>query len=196
MFTGIIESTGLVEVLRETEVPGTFELVMRTSLAKELQAGDSLASNGCCLTTVGRTVSTVRFDLLAETVRRTNLGTLKSGDVVNLERPLPASGRFDGHIVQGHVDATGDVLAIERAGRDHRIEISFPSEFAHYVAFKGSIAVNGISLTVAEIQHGRFATWIIPHTWEVTNLRLLHPGVSVNLEFDLIAKYVERMMRR
>jgi riboflavin synthase len=196
MFTGIIESTGLVEVLRETEVPGTFELVIQTSLAKELQAGDSLASDGCCLTTVGRTVSTVRFDLLAETVRRTNLGTLKSGDVVNLERPLPASGRFDGHIVQGHVDATGEVLAIEPAGRDHRIEISFPSEFAHYVAFKGSIAVNGISLTVAEIQQGRFATWVIPHTWEVTNLRLLHPGASVNLEFDLIAKYVERMMKR
>jgi riboflavin synthase len=196
MFTGIIESTGLVEGLRETEVPGTFELVIQTSLAKELRAGDSLANNGCCLTVIDRTTSTVAFDLLDETLRRTNLGTLKSGDVVNLERPLPASGRFDGHIVQGHVDATGEVLTIEPAGRDQRIEISLPSEFAHYVVFKGSIAVNGISLTVAEVGPGRFVNWIIPHTWEATNLRLLNPGAKVNLEFDLIAKYVERMVKR
>lgn len=196
MFTGIIESTGLVERLRETEASGTSELVIRTSLAKKLQTGDSLANNGCCLSVVGRTVSTVAFDLLAETLRRTNLGILKPGDVVNLERPLRASGRFDGHIVQGHIDVTGEVLAIEPVGRDHRIQVSFPSEFAQYVVSKGSIAVNGISLTVAEVEQGWFVTWIIPHTWKVTNLRLLHPGARVNLEFDLIAKYVERMMKR
>ena len=193
MFTGIVESTGRVEELRETGVSGAFELVIRTPLAEKLRTGDSLANNGCCLTVVGKTVSTVVFDLLAETLRRTNLGLLKPGDLVNLERPLPVSGRFDGHIVQGHVDATGEVLAIEPAGRDQRIQISFPSEFAHYVVAKGSIAVNGISLTVAEIEEESFVVWIIPHTWEVTNLHVLRPGSKANLEFDLIAKYVERM---
>ena len=195
MFTGIIESTGCVEELRETEVPGAFVLVLRTPLAAELRTGDSLANNGCCLTVARKTGSTVAFDLLAETLRRTNLGLLKPGDLVNLERPLPVTGRFDGHIVQGHIDATGEVLAIEPAGRDRRIQISFPSEFAHYVVSKGSIAVNGISFTVAEVEQGSFAVWIIPHTWEVTNLHALSRGAKVNLEFDLIAKYVERMMR-
>ena len=195
MFTGIIESTGWVEELHETVVPGAFVLVIRTPLAAELRTGDSLANNGCCLTVAAKTGATVAFDLLAETLRRTNLGLLKPGDLVNLERPLPASGRFDGHIVQGHIDATGEVLAIEPAGRDWRIQISSPSEFARYVLSKGSIAVNGISLTVAEVEQGSFAVWIIPHTWEATNLHVLSRGSKVNLEFDLIAKYVERMVR-
>ena len=195
MFTGIIESIGSVEELRETAVPGAFALVIGTPLAAELRTGDSLANNGCCLTVAAKTVSTVAFDLLAETLRRTNLGLLKPGDLVNLERPLPASGRFDGHIVQGHIDATGEVLAIEPAGRDRRIQISFSSDFAHYVVSKGSVAVNGISLTVAEVEQGSFAVWIIPQTWEVTNLHVLSRGSKVNLEFDLIAKYVERMVR-
>jgi len=193
MFTGIVEAVGEVARLVES-TPGTYLLEIRTSLASEMKIGDSLANNGVCLTVVSLTDSTLGFDLLAETVRRSNLIDLKVGDLVNLERSMAASSRFEGHIVQGHVDTTARLFAVEAAEQDHRIEIELPQDFAQYIAHKGSIAVNGISLTVAELNPNRFAIWIIPHTWSQTNLHRLRRGARVNLEFDLIAKYVERLV--
>jgi len=193
MFTGIIETTGEVINLRES-TPGTYRLEIRTTLAPELRIGDSLSNNGCCLTVVSRTADLIAFDLLAETANRTNLSDRKSGSLFNLERPLPVNGRFDGHIVQGHVDSTARTLTIEEHGQDHRIEIELPEGFQQYVVFKGSIAINGISLTVADLTAKSFVVWIIPHTWSVTNLHQLRAGDRVNLEFDLVAKYIERMM--
>jgi len=174
--------------------PGTYRLEVETSIASELKIGDSVANNGVCLTVVVRSSNRIGFDLLAETLRRSNLGDLRAGDLINLERPMRAASRFDGHIVQGHVDTTAKLLAVEAVGQDHRIEIELPLEFAQYVVFKGSIAVSGVSLTVAELHPDRFVIWIIPHTWSVTNLHRLRRGDRVNLEFDLIAKYVERLL--
>lgn len=173
---------------------GKRRLAIQTPIASELKIGDSLANNGVCLTVVSQTDVALEFDLLAETFERSNLKKLKTGDLVNLERPMAASSRFDGHIVQGHVDTTGRLLGIEAAGQDHRIEVELPAPFQQYVVFKGSIAVNGISLTIAEVSADRFVNWIIPHTWKMTNLHRLKPGDQVNLEFDLVAKYVERMI--
>ena len=193
MFTGIVEAIG--EVARMVEsTPGTYLLEIRTTLASQMKISDSLSNNGVCLTAISQDASTLGFDLLAETATRSNLIDLKAGDLVNLERPMAASSRFDGHIVQGHVDTTAKVLAVEAVGQDHRIEIGLPRDFAQYVVFKGSIAVNGISLTIAELNSDRFVTWIIPHTWSQTNLHRLRPGDRVNLEFDLVAKYVERLL--
>jgi len=194
MFTGIIETVG--EVVRITKSPsGTFRLEVSTTLASRLQIGDSLANNGVCLTVVAKKPGAVEFDLLAETAIRTNLSELKVGSLINLERPMLAASRFDGHIVQGHVDATAVIVAIEGLGQDHRIEIALPDAFQRYIVFKGSVAVNGISLTVAEVRERSFVVWIIPHTWDRTNLRCLAPGNRVNLEFDVVAKYVERMLQ-
>jgi riboflavin synthase len=193
MFTGIVEAVGEVTTMAES-TPGTYRLEIRMPLASELKIGDSLANNGVCLTVISQTHFAVGFDLLAETVLRSNLGHLKIGDLVNLERPMAASSRFDGHIVQGHVDTTAKLRAVEEVGQDHRIEIELPAAFQQYVVFKGSIAVNGISLTVAELHADRFVNWIIPHTWKMTNLHRLKPGDDINLEFDVVAKYVERMI--
>jgi riboflavin synthase len=193
MFTGIVEAVG--EVARMVEsTPGTYLLELQTPLASQMKIGDSLANNGVCLTVVSQTPSILGFDLLAETVTRSNLLDLKVGDLVNLERSMAASSRFDGHLVQGHVDTTAKLLAVEAHGQDHRIEVELPRDFARYVIFKGSIAVNGVSLTVAELLSDRFVNWIIPHTWSLTNLRQLQPGDRVNLEFDQIAKYLERLV--
>jgi riboflavin synthase len=195
VFTGIVETAGHMKRSEPTSNGGT-QLVIDTHLAGELEVGASVALNGCCLTVSGVSGSEIRFDLLGETLRRTNLGDLKPGDVINLERPMQANGRFDGHVVQGHIDTTSPVESIEPAGTDHRVEIALPEEFSQYVVFKGSVAVDGISLTVAELHPDRFVLWIIPHTWRVTNLHRRKPGDRVNLEFDLIAKYVERMLGR
>jgi riboflavin synthase len=194
VFTGIIEATGEIKGAERSANGGT-EMVIATELAKELEVGASLALNGCCLTVTGRSGSEIRFDLLAETLRRTNLGDLKPGDLINLERPMQANGRFDGHVVQGHIDTTSQIQSIESVGADHRIEIVLPEAFSRYVVFKGSIAVDGISLTIAELDEDRFTIWIIPHTWQVTNLQRRKATERVNLEFDLIAKYVERMVQ-
>ncbi|HZC36505.1 MAG TPA: riboflavin synthase [Chthoniobacterales bacterium] len=193
MFTGIVEATGKLVLLDKNELGG-FRLEIEAPFSEELAQGASLALNGCCLTVTEVAQSRLRFDLLGETLRRTNLGDLRPGDLVNLERPMLANGRFDGHVVQGHIDATAAVLAVEAKGADHRIEIELPSSFEQYVVFKGSVAVDGISLTIAELRADSFVLWIIPHTWKVTNFHRLTPGVRVNLEFDLIAKYVERIL--
>jgi riboflavin synthase len=193
MFTGIVEATGKLDALTKTD-SGGFRLEIETPFSRELAPGASLAVNGCCLTVTEIIQSRLRFDLLGETLGRTNLGDLQKGDLVNLERPMAADGRFDGHLVQGHIDTTAPVLSLERSGSDRRVEIELPRGFEQYVVFKGSVAVDGISLTVAELHSGSFVLWIIPHTWEATNLRQLAPGIRVNLEFDLIAKYLERML--
>jgi riboflavin synthase len=193
MFSGIIEETGIARSLAPTD--GGARLVVETrSIAAGVAIGDSVAVNGCCLTAVSVSGPVVEFDLLAETLRRTNLGDLKPGSPVNLERSLAADGRIGGHFVQGHIDAASEVLALDPAGSDHRLEIALPAEFARYVAFKGSIAIDGISLTVAELHPDRFVIWLIPHTMAATNLGSRAPGDRVNLEFDMLAKYVERIL--
>ena len=195
MFTGLIEEVGSVLGIHATD-RGTRLQVVAPRLAEKIQIGDSIAVNGCCLTVAAHRAEQLAFDLLAETLDRTNLKALRQESRVNLERALAADGRLGGHFVQGHVDCTARILALEKNGADHRLEIELPAEFAHYIAHKGSIAVNGISLTVAELSENSFAVWIIPHTRSQTNLDTARADDLVNLEFDLIAKYLERMLDR
>ena len=193
MFTGLVETTGEVAAL-ELAAAGARLRVRAPAIASEVGLGDSIAVNGCCLTAVARDAETIAFDLLHETLERTSLRDAKAGALVNLERALAASARLGGHFVQGHVDCASEILAIEPHGADHRLEIALPRGFAQYVAFKGSIAIDGISLTVAEVREASFVVWLIPHTVAVTNLHTRRAGDRVNLEFDLLAKYVERML--
>jgi len=193
MFTGLIEETGVLLSLDRSDFGA--RLTLRAPLAvQDVRLGDSIAVNGCCLTVVAHEAEALSFDLLGETLARTNLGLLVPGAPLNLERALAAHARLGGHFVQGHVDATSAVAAFEPVGADHRLEILLPREFARYVAFKGSIAIDGISLTVAEVRETSFVVWIIPHTLAATNLRTTKAGDLVNLEFDLLAKYVERLL--
>jgi len=195
MFTGLIEEVGSV-LGNPASGQGTQLQIVAPHVAKKTQIGDSIAVNGCCLTVVARRGEQFTFDLLEETLDRTNLKTLRQESRVNLERALAADGSLGGHFVQGHVDCAARIIALEENGRDHRLEVELPAEFAHYVACKGSIAVNGISLTVAEVSRQSFAVWIIPHTKSQTNLDMARADDLVNLEFDLIAKYLERMLDR
>jgi len=193
MFTGLVETTG--EVLALTHADGGAQLTLRApAIAAEVALGDSIAVNGCCLTAVAPDAETLRFDLLNETLERTSLRGVQPGAVVNLERALAAHARLGGHFVQGHVDCASEIVALEPSGADQRLEIALPREFAQYVAFKGSIAIDGISLTVAEVRESSFVVWLIPHTVAVTNLHTRRAGDRVNLEFDLLAKYVERIL--
>ena len=193
MFTGLVEETGELLALDRSETGARLTL-HAPLVSSDAAMGDSMAVNGCCLTVVAREGENLGFDLLSETLARTNLGELKAGSAVNLERALAANARLGGHFVQGHIDCASDVLAIEAHGADHRLEVAIPPEFAHLVAFKGSIAVDGISLTVAEVKESSFVAWIIPHTHTHTNLRVRSAGERVNLEFDLLAKYLDRML--
>ena len=193
MFTGLVEETG--ELLALERSAAGARLTLRAPLiARDVRLGDSVAVNGCCLTVAEHEGETLAFDLLAETLARTNLGVLAPGAPVNLERALAAHARLGGHFVQGHIDTASQVLAFEQVKADRRLEIVLPKEFARYVAFKGSIAIDGISLTVAEVSDASFVVWIIPHTLAVTNLRAKKAGEMVNLEFDLLAKYTERLL--
>lgn len=191
MFTGLVETTGRVVALNPSE--GGAQLTLSApAFAGEITIGESIAVNGCCLTVVKRMDGELIFDLLAETLRLTNLGESKNGALVNLERALAASARLGGHFVSGHIDCTAEVLDFSPHGSDFRLEIELPPAFAQYVINKGSIAINGISLTIAEVRATSIVLWIIPHTREVTNLQNMQPGSRVNLEFDLLAKYLER----
>ena len=194
MFTGLIEEVGRVAAVR-AENRSTRLQIAAPQIAKQTRSGDSIAVNGCCLTLASRRGNDLTFDLLEETIARTNLKKLRRNDQVNLERPLRADGRLGGHFVQGHIDCASPILAFDKKDVDFRLEISLPAEFASYVAPKGSIAVNGISLTVAEVLPGSFVAWIIPYTKEHTNLDGAEADDLVNLEFDILAKYVERMLR-
>jgi len=197
MFTGIVEETGRVERIRPTAASIQLTVSLK-KCGRGLKIGDSLAVNGCCLTVtaLGRrgSLRLARFDLLRETWDRTNLQFAKPGSLVNLERSLRADSRLGGHFVTGHIDGVGKIVRWERAGKDHVLDISAPAEVMRYVVFKGSIAVDGISLTVAGVQRKSFRIWIIPHTWEVTALREREIGDALNLEADLLGKYVEKFI--
>jgi riboflavin synthase len=193
MFTGLIEEVGNVLWIRATE-HGTQLQIAAPRTAESVRTGESVAVNGCCLTVTAHRGGQIAFDLLAETLDRTNLRQLRRESAVNLERALAPSGNIGGHFVQGHIDCASRVISFAQNGADHRLEIELPADFAHYIADKGSIAVNGISLTVAEVLPESFAVWIIPHTRQSTNLQTAQPGDYVNLEFDILAKYVERML--
>ena len=195
MFTGLIEEVGSVIAVRAGD-RGTQLQIAAPRIAKEIRTGDSVAVNGCCLTLSSQGGDQLTFDLLEETVGRTNLKGLRPAMPVNLERALSAEGRFGGHLIQGHIDCTSPILAFEQRAGDHRLEVRLPADFARYVVSKGSIAMNGISLTIAEVLPKSFVVWIIPHTKRHTNLDRAKPGDLVNLEFDILAKYVERMLSR
>ena len=191
MFTGLIEEIGSVLGIRATDRGTQLELAA-PRIAGTVHTGDSISVNGCCLTVASHRQEQITFDLLEETVGRTNLGVLRRDSTVNLERALAANARLGGHFVQGHIDCTASIIAF--AESDSRLEIALPEDRALYVAEKGSIAVNGISLTIAEVKPASFVTWVIPHTRRCTNLKNAQSGDLVNLEFDILAKYVERML--
>jgi len=197
MFTGIVEESGCVQSITPEE--SAIRLVVRSRVCgRGLKAGGSLAVNGCCLTvakTSGRgRERLLQFDLLAETWKCTNFRALRPGAAVNLERAVRAGGRMDGHFVSGHIDGVGKIIRWERSGRDHVLDISAPPDIMRYIIVKGSVAVDGISLTVAAARAKSFRIWIIPHTLEVTALRERRTGDEVNLEADLLGKYVERFV--
>lgn len=193
MFTGIVESTGLVEGVTATPEGG--HLVLGgVGFADDLVLGESVAVNGCCLTVVSSGEGRAAFDLLQETLRLTNLGSLTPGDAVNLERAMRAGDRLSGHFVQGHVDGTAVILAYEADGQDHRYTIGLPEAGQRLVVPKGSITVNGISLSVAQLEADRFTLWITPHTHAVTTLRHARAGQAVNLEYDFLGKHIDRLL--
>jgi len=194
MFTGLVEEIGLCEDLQRSA--GSARLLIKApGISLGVKIGDSISVNGCCLTAISIREGVMAFDLLDETLQRTNLKDLISGRKINLERSLLADGRLGGHFVQGHVDATIPVVAILQQGSDLRIDFKVPPEFAAYVAYKGSVAINGVSLTIAEVTADSFAVWIIPHTATHTNLGDLRVGDLVNLECDMLAKYAARIMQ-
>lgn len=192
MFTGIVEETGAVISFTEQET--AWRLVVEAHVVtKDLQLGDSVAVNGCCLTAVAFTEDRIEFDLLAESVRLTSIDGIGPGGKVNLERALLPTTRMGGHFVSGHVDGVGIIETIEPRGKDFYLRIKPDSESLKYIVHKGCISIDGISLTVAAVDETGFEIWLIPHTMEVTNLHTKKNGDRVNLEFDLIAKYVEKM---
>lgn len=198
MFTGIIEETGTVEKIARGKKAIT--LVIRAGkAARGLKIGGSLAVNGCCLTATKMSTRgksrLVQFDLLEETWRRTNFQFLETGSLVNLERPLRAGDELGGHFVTGHIDGTGKISRWEQSGADHVLDIDAPENVMRYVIEKGSIALDGMSLTVAAVNTDSFRIWIIPHTLEVTNLCKRKVGDVVNLEADLLGKYAEKFIK-
>jgi riboflavin synthase len=190
MFTGLVESVGEITEVKPT--PGGFRLRLSTSLAPELANGDSLAVNGVCLTVVAADPYAVHVDVSPETVRVTTMGAVRRGSVVNLERPLRADARLGGHFVQGHVDGTATVEDVREDGDSYWLTIMFPPTMAPFIVRKGSIAVNGVSLTVAGVDDRRFDVQVIPYTWTHTNFNVLKAGDIVNLECDILGKYVAR----
>ena len=195
MFTGLIQEVAKVLWIRMTD-RGTQLQVAAPRLARDTAVGDSVAVNGCCLTVSSHRDDQLTFDLLEETLDRTNLKQLRRDSLVNLERALVAGAPLGGHFVQGHIDCSSKAVSFERNGADYRLEVDLPPDFAHYAAYKGSVAINGISLTIAELLPKSFAVWIIPHTKRHTNLDGIQAGDRVNIEFDILAKYVERMLAR
>ncbi len=193
MFTGIVEQVGEVTSI-ETTATGR-RIALRGEELGNLAIGASIAVNGVCLTAVDPAGDTVKLDVIPETLSRTNLGALGSGSKVNLELPMAANGRFDGHIVQGHIDGVGTITAI-RSSDDGSVvmEVGVSPEMLRYLVEKGSVTVDGVSLTVASVGAGSFSDALIPHTLEVTTLGLRTEGDTVNLELDVLAKYVERLL--
>jgi riboflavin synthase len=192
MFTGLIEAVGDITEVKPT--PGGIRIRLQTPLAGELSIGDSVAVDGVCLTVISVDPQGIHADVSPETARITTLGALKRGAVVNLERPLRADARLGGHFVQGHVDATGTVEELRQDGDSYWLTVRFPAGLAPFIARKGSIAVNGVSLTVAGVDERHFDVQIIPYTWSHTNIHTLRVGEPVNLECDILGKYVARVI--
>ncbi len=191
MFTGLVEAVGTVVAITPHETGGA-TIILR---AFPMTVGESLAINGTCLTVQSVEGDLLTFEAVPETLRRTNLGDLQSGDLVNLERPLTPTSRLGGHFVQGHIDTTARLTEIREEGNER--VLWFQLEDPHYMRYivpKGSIAVDGISLTVVDVEQDRFSVWIIPHTWTATNLHRRHVGERVNIETDILARYVERLL--
>ena len=194
MFTGIIEELGYVEAI-ETRAGGARLRVRCSKVLEDSTPGASIAVNGVCLTAIELVPHGFAADAGAETLRRSTLGQLRKGDLVNLERPLAAGGRLGGHIVQGHVDGVGEVVSLDRlGGGDWWLKVRVPGAIARYMAEKGSIAIDGISLTVASVEDCVVSASVIPHTHANTILKTRHPGDRVNIECDILAKYVERLL--
>jgi riboflavin synthase len=192
MFTGIVEETGTVVSFEERE--SSWRLVVAAErVTQDMQLGDSVAVNGCCLTAVAFNSKQIEFDLLGESKRLTSIDGVGPGGKVNLERALLPSTRMGGHFVSGHVDGTARIEAIEPRGKDFFFRIKPDADKLKYIVSKGCITVDGISLTVSEVDANSFAIWLIPHTMQVTNLHTKRVGDPVNLEYDLVAKYVEKL---
>jgi len=196
MFTGIIEELGTVESI-ETRAAGSRLKIRGTTVMSDLTEGASIAVNGVCLTAVAPAADRFSADLAPETLRRSNLGALRPGSRVNLERPLSPTGRLSGHIVQGHVDGVGEFLALDSLGADNWwLRIRVPAELDPFLVYKGSIAIDGISLTIAALESDVLSVTIIPHTYRNTTLGGYRPGAKVNLECDILAKHVEKLLRK
>ena len=196
MFTGIIEELGRVESVELRDRNARIRIAAE-KITEDVRDGDSIAVNGVCLTAIDiRALQSFEADVSRETLERTTLGRLSAGAPVNLERAVTPATRLGGHIVQGHVDARGEFLKAEDHGKSWTIRIAYPPTLAPYLVFKGSVAVEGISLTVARLTDGYFEIAVIPKTWAMTNLSSLRPNDAVNLEADIIAKYVERILER
>ncbi len=189
MFTGIIEELGKIRQITTNKIQ-----IECSTLLSDLKIGDSVAVDGVCLTVTGIGNNLFDADISPETMKVTILGNLKSGDLVNLERALPADGRFGGHIVTGHIDGQGKCTSFAKTGEFYRLEVSLPAESSKYVVQKGSVTINGISLTVAKVFENIIQCAIIPHTFENTNLKMLKSGDSVNIEVDILAKYIEKFL--
>lgn len=193
MFTGLVESNGIITGFDQNEIGATLQVDI--PFKDQISMGESIAVNGCCLTVSGLTPEGASFNLLKETLNVTALINLKKGKTVNLERAIAAGQRFGGHFVTGHVDSVSEIINYKKIGDDHRLDIKIPSDKNHLLVHKGSISIDGISLTVAEIDEDNLilTCWITPHTHSNTNLIHATNGDSVNLEFDLIAKHLERI---
>jgi riboflavin synthase len=193
MFTGIIEELGSVRSIEERGENARLVISARV-VTEGTNHGDSISVNGVCLTALDIEPDSFAADVSRETLQRSTLGSLKRGAPVNLERAVTPATRLGGHIVQGHVDARGQFLGVENHGESWTLRIAYPKEIARYLVFKGSVAVEGISLTIAGLTNDHFEIAIIPKTWEVTNLSHLKPGDAVNIEVDVIGKYVEKLL--
>ncbi len=195
MFTGIVEETGTVIGFEPKADAWSLAVAARAALV-DLSLGDSIAINGCCLTAARFDAASLSFDVLEETRRLTNFSSLRPGALVNLERSLRFGGKVGGHFVTGHIDALGTVDVFEARGKDYYLGVAVAPALMRHVVHKGSIAIDGISLTIADVAAGGFAVWLIPHTLAVTNLRERRVGDKVNLEFDLLGKHVEKLLAR
>jgi len=193
MFTGIVEETGRVLAFEPKTEAWSLAIAAQAALI-DLAAGDSIAVHGCCLTVTQFDATSLRFDVLEETRRLTNFSALRPGGLVNLERSLRFGGKVGGHFVTGHIDALGVVEAFEAREKDYYLRIGVADEFTRYIVHKGSIAIDGVSLTIAEVTDRSFAVWLIPHTRSVTNLHEKRVDDPVNLEFDLLGKHVEKLL--
>ena len=195
MFTGLVERTGSVVAMEKTDGGARLEIAVGEMLP-ELRLGESVAVNGCCLTVAAKNArrKSASFDLLAQTLRVTNLGELRPGSLVNLERAMRPGDRFGGHFVQGHVDATVEIVDFRPVGSDHRLEIALPRGADGFVIPKGSICLDGISLTAAEVTKKSVVCWIIPHTLAITSLKARRAGERMNVEWDMLGKYVSALL--